>query len=197
MNKKYCNLIAWFNRSPINESISRILIQLGFGDFLNPSSFTNKDDFEVETKVDIDNFTPEDSLPMEDVLNYLEIKKEDIEEDKEDENDDEYKPNLETSYSCDLCEYSSKCLRGLKLHKETSHENTKYTCIICNHEFKSKYGLKSHSKRKHGLKTFKCDRCEFKGDTFKQLIKHRGTHKDKLTCDLCDFSSLSLADFSR
>lgn len=150
----------------------------------------------MEPKVDVDNFTPEYSLPMEDVLNYLEIKKEDIEEDNEDEN--EYKPNLETSYSCDLCEYSSKSLRGLNLHKGTSHEYTKYTCHICNHGFKSKYGLHAHSKHKHGLKTFKCDRCELKVDTLKQLIKHKGIHKDKpYTCDSCNFSSLSLGDFSR
>ena len=195
------------HRSPTNDSVSRIFRQLGLGDFISrcPSKLTPlEDSFKVEITGDMEETKNsvselEVTVGIADVLDYLEIKKEDL--DDEDMEDDDMSNSFEPTvkaYPCEFCSYSSKTAQGLKQHKGTRHENIRFPCPFCSMGFKSKHGLEAHTKRKHSFEIFKCDRCDYTVKSHNQLLRHKRKHKtNPYTCEQCDFTSLSLGHLSR
>ena len=99
---------------------------------------------------------------------------------------------------CDICQESFPDLRSLNAHKKEDHITEAKECHICGFSFKD---LNRHLKYKHGDKTSqkKCDICE-KSFFSPELEQHiRVVHSDieiekKHHCDLCEFSSKTLAE---
>ena len=114
-------------------------------------------------------------------------------------------------FPCEFCDFKTKDIEDLNLHKMSDHPNTDndddmdvnrgemdknndqvLACVQCSYIAKSQKDLKFHNKYFHVEGRFKCDICE---NSYSQEASLRLHHKVKhtsgtqrLKCDLCELS---------
>lgn len=77
------------------------------------------------------------------------------------------------NFRCDKCEYSSRYLNNLKIHKTSVHEGIRFECEVCGRSFTTKSNLQTHQYSKHEGRKYSCDQCNFEADHSTRLSQHK------------------------
>jgi len=77
------------------------------------------------------------------------------------------------NFRCDKCEYSTKYLNNLKIHKTSVHEGIRFECDVCSRTFTTKSNLQTHQYSKHEGRRYACDLCNFEADHSTRLSQHK------------------------
>ena len=80
---------------------------------------------------------------------------------------------IEDTFSCGLCKYTTEEEMELKQHMTDVHENQKVTCEKCKREFKTSDEMKKHGESEC---TFKCNICAQVFTTSDMLKSHSNCH---------------------
>ena len=77
-----------------------------------------------------------------------------------------------SQYSCEQCDFRSKCKDELKMHIGTAHEIFTYPCDQCDYKSKQRDDLKTHYETTHESLPYTSDQCEYKSKQKDQLKMH-------------------------
>ena len=55
------------------------------------------------------------------------------------------------TYSCDLCKFTTKYRKCLKIHVDAVHLKIKHDCTVCSFQCSTAGHLKIHLMKKHGI----------------------------------------------
>lgn len=89
-------------------------------------------------------------------------------------------PKVLKVYKCSYCDITYRHKFNLRIHEAVHTGNKPYKCDQCEAAFILKGRLKKHSKTHSG---YPCAECEFKGETWSALRKHKKSHRKK--CPRC------------
>lgn len=92
------------------------------------------------------------------------------------------------SFICDLCDYTGKRLKNLKMHIERIHLKKKYTnqCPICGLFFENLSKFSRHKMNVHQTSEAKCGICGKVQKNFEALRRHKHIyHAERIACSAC------------
>ncbi|XP_045507911.1 zinc finger protein 41-like [Colias croceus] len=107
-----------------------------------------------------------------------------------------HKHRKRKTYSCDVCDYKTKCRTTLEGHKNNKHyQKRPHKCGTCEKSFYTKSALAEHIKTHKQTKDIICEIC---GDSFyhrKSLKDHLKLHSDDKTfeCHVCNHRFVNLS----
>lgn len=102
----------------------------------------------------------------------------------------------ETTFSCQLCEYSTHAKRNFKHHIRHTHSNHKpFKCTSCDASFPTAARLRGHQIAHQPEKGFECEQCGFRTRYKRALTAHMTTHeirnKYAFACSECEYCTYS------
>ena len=81
--------------------------------------------------------------------------------------------NNDGKYSCDECDFQTKNVSNLRIHKTGKHDGIKFECDQCDRQFSTKTNLQTHKYSKHEGKRYSCEQCKFESSHPASLSQHK------------------------
>lgn len=97
------------------------------------------------------------------------------------------------TYSCKLCNFTSRYSNHLKRHMKTHNGEKPYKCQHCSYASAQLVNLQRHVRTHTGEKPYKCDYCTFACNSLGNLKRHQRMHTQEKSnkCNQCDFNASS------
>ncbi|TRY83557.1 hypothetical protein DNTS_016267 [Danionella cerebrum] len=99
--------------------------------------------------------------------------------------------NVNKTYTCKLCKFSSRYSNHLKRHMNTHNGEKPYRCPHCVYASAQLVNLQRHVRTHTGEKPYKCQFCKFACNSLGNLKRHQRMHTEKKvrSCDQCEYQT--------